>query len=134
MIAPIQGNRNLPVTWNIDTRTDKIHLYEYRTEKDGGTSLILSTRKEANAIYKNIEITLNTIVGNYVFIHSSIINVFKYLESVSDTISDLLIDLRTGDKPRHYIIDIQSLLSSEDIIFLDDGMLYNTKKMKLISA
>jgi len=134
MIALAQGNRNLPVTWNIDTRTDKIHLYEYRTEKDKGTSLILNTRKEANAIYKNIEITLNTIVGNYVFIHSSIINVFKYLESISDTISDLLIDLRTGDKPRHYIIDIQSLLSSEDIIFLEDGILYNTKKMKLISA
>jgi len=134
MIALTQGSRNLPVTWSIDTRTDKIHLYEHRQEIDKGTSLILNTKKEANAIYKNIEITLNTIVGNYVFIHSSIINVFKYLESVSDTISDLLINLKASDKPRHYIIDIQSLLSSEDAIFLEDGILYNTKKMKLISA
>lgn len=103
-------------------------LYQRRTS--GG----ITRSKIINPVpmYSSLEILLTTRIGSYMYIDYSIRNVFKYLDTLDDVISYFIIHFE-GIVDIYYMADINSILTSEDIIYLERGFLYPSNKLEIIN-
>jgi hypothetical protein len=106
----------------IEWYTHEKELYE-RTRSGNCTSI-----RKITPVGGTIFLRDENIVNNYILIDKSISNVFKFLESHKNRIDTISM----GNVVRSYRIKVQSLLMSEGVIFVKDGILYSTEKAKTI--
>lgn len=136
------------IEWSIET-LDKTRMLIQKKTTDRLNFRSVNIEVEPDPYALHVPISVDTVVEipgmgcKYILLHSSIRRVFVFLtlpsqvekiNSRSGRYQNLLIKLTDKNATNAYYLNIDSLLTAEDVLFCNQGILYPMSKLKRLSS